>query len=233
MEHLDLEALQKRLHSLYAQGENEALIAEGERWWPSLQQASRHRIIGSVLRYPMLAHYRLRQYQEGDVWWQRAMEQFAASHDLGGIAVLLVTPVLRSLDAASELPAMGSVALMTMQAIGALAQVSGAGDEAAFTHEELSRIYHEKYAYCLFRMRRYAEAVREYDEALRHAKGTQDIRGQLKVRGGRTLAAYFVPSTAKSRERTAEELSKIERRLRSAAIWAKSARPRGSTWTSC
>lgn len=213
--------LHNELRLLHAQGDSATILEKVEASLPQLEELPTSPLIGSIFRYAMLARYREMEYDLGDVWWERAMHQFAASNYLKGVAVLLITPSFRSLDLIPGHRAMQSVALMVIRGVEAIAQAAGSGGEEddVFQNDEILRIAHEKHAYCLFRVGKHQEAIDTYQKALNYvAAGTPgqtdaQLRAELKVRGGAALARYCL-CDPQNHNRAKEELQDIERRSR-------------------
>jgi len=221
---MDLKTLHCELEALHAQGDSTGILKSVEQHISDLQPLARSPWIGSIYRYAMLACYRQQEYQEGDVWWDRAMEQFASTGYLKGVAYMLVTPTFRSLDLIPAHTAMQSVALMVIRCVEAIAEATAGlsqdnGEDEVIADSVLLRVASEKHAYCLSRLGRWPEALAAYGRALNHVstgdpKQTQSqLREELKVRGGAALARYFVGEPG-DRAAAIHALTQIEQRSR-------------------
>lgn len=217
---MDLKNLHRELETLHAQGDSAGILKRVDRDLAELKLLPPSPWIGSIYRYAMLACYRLREYQNGDAWWDRAMEQFTCTGYLKGVAYMLVTPAFRSLDLVPDHRAMESVALMVIQAVKAIAQFVGdlnGKEDEIIADSTFRRVCDEKRAYCLFRIGRYQEAVAAYGTALEHVcvgdpkQTNAQLREELKVRGGAAIANYF-SGIEVAREAAIRDLKEIERR---------------------
>lgn len=217
---MNAEALHQRLAQLHAQGDSQGILREVEASGPALEKHEPSATVGSIYRYAMLAEYRRREYEAGDVWWERAMDQFVAAGYVKGIAVLLITPAFRSLDLIPQHEAMESVAHMVMRGLEGIITATSddhakSADDDPFAGETMLRIVYEKMGYRYFRTQKYAAALESYRKALGFVSAgepgqtPQLRRDELKVRGGAALARYFIdPDTARA------ELEVIERQSR-------------------
>lgn len=221
---MDLKTVHRELEVLHAQGDSAGILERVDRDLTELQLLPPSPWIGSIYRYAMLAYYRQQEYQKGDVWWERAMDQFASTGYLKGVAYMLVTPAFRSLDLIRDHRAMQSVALMVIRCVEAIVEATAGlsqdnREDEVIADSVVLRVAYEKHAYCLLRLGRWPEALAAYRQALNHVSAgdpeqTQSqLREELKVRGGAALARYFAGGQG-DREAAIRDLTEIELRSR-------------------
>lgn len=197
-----------RLHRL---GERALTVRAAEVAWPEICELPPTSAHGSVCRLAAIAAYDQLDYATGDVWWHRAMAFYRLAGCRRGVVALMITPALRSFDLQHP-----DVAMMLLEAMEAFGELDDEGADEPYSRGTLLRVVSEHLADCHFRQRRYDDAIAAYERALRHmipatrAQTLDEVRGELKVRGGLSLARWFGSTEGgPAREGAMEEMRSI------------------------
>jgi len=169
----------------------------------------------------------LERLKEADVWWERALRLSFETGNWNCLAALMLN--LQFLSVLQERKIAGEevphrpyllhdrIMAIMREMIRALDRTppGSVAENNVPLRGVLHRLYHEKQGFSLYRRRRFAEALTEYEAAYEASKsehpGQQEVeRAKHKVRGGLLLCRYQLAPDSESRDRVVADGELLE-----------------------